>query len=280
MITPTSAGPAATALAWVPGVQTGVPPLRIERLLGGTVNDSWRVDTALGRFVLRVDGPAWRRPGVDRVREQHLHGAAAGAGLAPRLLLRTDPAGVQVCEFLEGRSWGETDYVQPAQLKRLGERLGQLHALETPSGIDPFDPGGCAREYLQIMSAESVAPTNAAAWVVEIDAAAQRVAEGTVGFSIIHGDLAHANLLDGAGLWLLDWEYAQLADPLYDVACALAYYPQARPQAAQLLAAAGLAGSDQAGRLTAAIRVYEALSWLWHQARRGLRPRGNPQPGV
>jgi aminoglycoside phosphotransferase (APT) family kinase protein len=27
----------------------------------------------------------------------------------------------------------------------------------------------------------------------------------------------------------LDWEYSQLADPLYDVACVLAYYPQAQP---------------------------------------------------
>lgn len=271
--------PATAALSWVPGVESGVAPRRIERLLGGSVNDSWRVDTAEGRFVLRVDGPAWRRPGVDRVREQHLHGAAADAGLAPRLLLRADQDGVQVCEFLDGHSWGEADYLQPGQLRRLGERLALLHALEAPSGIDPFDPGACARQYLQIMGAEAVATTGAEAVVAEIDVATQAVAAGTSGLSIIHGDLAHGNLLDGAGLWLLDWEYAQLADPLYDVACALAYYPKAQPLGTQLLAAAGLGGAGAASRLAAAIRVYEALSWLWHQARRGPPARWNPRPG-
>jgi thiamine kinase-like enzyme len=259
--------PSTAALAWVPGVRAGVAPLRVERLLGGTVNDSWRVDTALGRFVLRIDGPTWRRPGVEREREQQLHEAAARAGLAPRLLLRADADGVQVCEYLEGRSWGERDLVQPLQLQRLGERLAQLHALEVPPGIAPFDPVACAREYLQAMSAQAVASTRAEELVADIAAAAGRVAEGTTGLAPIHGDLVHANLLDGEQLWLLDWEYAQRADPLYDVACVLAYYPLARPQAAQLLAAAGLTGSGLAQRLEAAIRVYQGLSGLWHRVR-------------
>ena len=105
----TAQWPTATALAWVPGVRSGVAPLRIERLLGGSVNDSWRVDTAQGRFVLRVDGPASRRPGVEREREQQLHEAAARAQIAPRVLLRADADGVQVCEYLEGRSWGRSE---------------------------------------------------------------------------------------------------------------------------------------------------------------------------
>ena len=72
-------------------------------------------------------------------------------------------------------------------------------------------------------------------------------------------------------MWLLDWEYAQRADPLYDVACALAYYPQAHPQAAMLLAAAGLTGAGHTVRLEAAIRVYDGLSRLWHRARASPR---------
>ena len=121
----TSVQPAAAALAWVPGVREGVAPLRIEALLGGSVNESWRVDTDQGRFVLRIDGPSWRRPGVDREREQLLHEAAARGGLAPRLLLRAAAEGVQVCEYLEGRSWTPADFLQPMQLRRLGERLAQ-----------------------------------------------------------------------------------------------------------------------------------------------------------
>ena len=69
-------------------------------------------------------------------------------------------------------------------------------------------------------------------------------------------------------LWLLDWEYAQLADPLYDVACVLAYYPQAQPHADELAGGAGLTGAGVAARLEAAMRVYDGLSelWLWVRA--------------
>lgn len=259
--------PPAAALAWVPGVGNGVPPSRVERLLGGSVNDSWRVDTAQGRFVLRIDGPAWRRPGVDREREQQVHQAAAQAGLAPRLLLRSEADGVQVCEFLDGRRWSEEDFSQPLQLQRLGERLAQLHSVEVPVGIVPFDPVACAREYLHSIGSGRMTDPPSLQELGAISAAARRVSEGTVGFSIVHGDLAHGNVLDGAELWLLDWEYAQCADPLYDVACALAYYPKARAHAPQLLAATGLAGAGLAKRLTAAIRVYEGLSGLWDRAR-------------
>ncbi len=192
--------------------------------------------------MLRIDGPAWRRPGVDRDREQQLHEAAARAGLAPPLLLRSDSDGVQVCEYIDGRSWSEDDFLQPLQLRRLGERLAQLHAVEVPSGIAPFDPVACAREYLSSMGGEPRADPRSHELVVAIGEAARRVAEGTVGLSIVHGDLAHGNVLDGTQLWLLDWEYSQCADPLYDVACALAYYPQAKPLAAEFLTAAGSGG--------------------------------------
>jgi thiamine kinase-like enzyme len=85
--------------------------------------------------------------------------------------------------------------------------------------------------------------------------------------AIVHGDLTHANVLDGRQLWLLDWEYAQCADPVYDVACALAYSPAARQQAPRLLAAAGLPGAGPHDRLADAILVYEGLTRLWHLAR-------------
>jgi thiamine kinase-like enzyme len=264
--------PSAAALAWVPGAGAGAAPLRVERLLGGSVNDSWRVDTAKGRFVLRVDGPAWRRPGVDRVREQSLHEAAARAGLAPGLLLRADRDGVQVCEYLDGRCWTAADFMQADQLRRLGDRLARLHALDVPPGVAPFDPVASARAYLQALSPEAIAAMQAQERVAEIELAARRVAQGTSRLAIVHGDLTHANLLDGTQLWLLDWEYAQRADPLYDVACALAYYPQARPLAPQLLAAAGLPDTDLGERLAAAIRVYEGLSTLWQGV------RGDPRP--
>ena len=267
MNTTAGVSPPPAALALVPGLESGASPLFVERLEGGLVNESWRIDTSRGRFVLRVDGPVAQRPGVERARERALHDIVASAAFAPRVLLRDDAAGVQVREYLDGRVWGEHDLQVPAQLRRLGERLAPLHELEPPAGIAPFDPGACAQHYLRLIEAGGASPAVAAAIAAAVRGAAEVVAARGARPVIIHGDLTHANLLDGGQLWLLDWEYAQCADPVYDAACVLAYCAAARPQAAQLLEAAGLAGASADGRLGEAIRVYEGLTWLWHRAR-------------
>jgi thiamine kinase-like enzyme len=35
---------------------------------------------------------------------------------------------------------------------------------------------------------------------------------------LCHNDPYHLNFLDDGGLWLIDWEYAGMGDPLYDLA--------------------------------------------------------------
>ncbi len=270
--------PSPAALALVPGLESGAAPLRTERLEGGVVNESWRIDTLLGRFVLRIDGPASQRPGVDRRRERTLHEIAASADIAPRALIWDETAGVQVREFIDGRVWSERDLENPAQLQRLGERLARLHGLQAPQAVAPFDPGACALQYLRSIESSGASTAHASAVAAEVRGAAKIVAARGVRAAIVHGDLSHANLIDagpdGERLMLLDWEYAQVADPVYDVACALAYCEPARLHAELLLQAAGL-DADNADRvLGEAIRVYEGLTWLWHRARgTGVRAR-------
>jgi len=106
-----------------------------------------------------------------------------------------------------------------------------------------------------------------------VASAARRLASGAAGLAIVHGDLVPANLLDGAELWLLDWEYAQVADPIFDLGCLLAYHPELRAGAPRLLDAAGLGGARAATRLAAAIEVYEGLSALWLAARGAAGPQ-------
>jgi aminoglycoside phosphotransferase (APT) family kinase protein len=279
MTTPDPVMPAAAALALVPGLEQGAPPVRLERLLGGTVNSSWRVDTTQGRFVLRVDGAAWRRPGVDRARERQLHDAAASAGLAPRVLRRDVALGAQVSEFLDGRIWSAADFTRAASLACLGERLATLHELPAPDGVARFDPGACAQQYLQSLASGHHNLRHAQALADAVGAAAQRVDASSRGEGIVHGDLVAANLIEDRALWLLDWEYAQLADPIYDIACLLAYYPAARSHAGSLLAAAGLAAAGEAARLAAAIGVYEGLTALWWLARGEQQPAGGQLAG-
>jgi len=66
---------------------------------------------------------------------------------------------------------------------------------------------------------------------------------------------------------MLDWEYAQVSDPLMDVACVLAYYPGTERYRAEFAAAAGFDADALAAALSARVYAYRVLAWLWHLAR-------------
>lgn len=260
-------GPPAWALARVPGLGEGAGPRCVERLGGGTVNEVYRVDSAVGRFVLRLDGAAWRRPGVDRERELILHRAAAAAGIAPALVAAA-PAqrGLLVMEFVPGRLWDGADYDNVDALRRLGERLYALHRLPPPA-IEAFDPWRVAQAYVRQIDAAQAAALERP--LQRLQALSAELGTGDAPMTVVHGDLWQGNVLQGSGsrLWLLDWEYAQLSDPLMDVACVLAYYPAAERYRAELAAAAGFDARALASALSARVFIYRALSWLWHLAR-------------
>jgi aminoglycoside phosphotransferase (APT) family kinase protein len=256
------AAPPGAALAAVPGLEHGAAPLLCQRLPGGTVNDSWRVETHAGRFVLRIDGPAWRRPGVDRPRELVLHGLAAAAGLAAPIVRALPEQGLLVCEYLPGADWAEGDFADRTRLVRLGDRLRALHALPAPQ-LARFDPAAILGDYLG--RADELARSQGVALGEALAAACRQVQAGGRQPAIIHGDLVHTNLRAGRELWLLDWEYAQVGDPAWDIGCILAYYPAAQAHLGPLLIAAGLAGASEA--VLAARYVYAVLSWAWHRAR-------------
>ena len=169
---------------------------------------------------------------------------------------------------MPGRLWDGADYDDVAALRRLGERLYALHRLPPPA-IEAFDPWRVAQAYLrQIDAAQAAALERAAA-----------APAGACSAELGTGDARHDGGARGsvagqpaAGirprLWLLDWEYAQLSDPLMDVACVLAYYPARRALSRRTGGSRGLrrprAGDRPCRR---AYYIYRALSWLWHLAR-------------
>lgn len=258
-------GPPDWALARVPGLQGGEIARRMERLGGGTVNEVYRIDSAAGRFVLRLDGAAWRRPGVDRARELVLHRAAAAAGLAPALVDAAPEAqGLLIMEYLEGRVWESPDYDDLDSLRRLGERLHALHRLPAPA-IDAFDPWRVAQGYLERMGAARAGEL--AVPLQRLQAICAGLCSDPERLCVVHGDLWQGNLLQGSRLWMLDWEYAQVTDPLMDVACVLAYYPGAERYRGELAAAAGLDARALGPALSDRVYIYRALAWLWHLAR-------------
>ena len=65
---------------------------------------------------------------------------------------------------------------------------------------------------------------------------------------------------------LVDWEYAQLADPVYDLACLSTYYPGLRLREGDLLGMGGITDADGAVRLRLHAQLFDSVNKLWEQA--------------
>jgi thiamine kinase len=266
--------PGAVALALVPGWQPGEQPLHLQSLEGGSVNDVWRVDTRSGRYVLRIDGAEWRRPGVDRRRELPLHRAAAAAGLAPRIVATSAALDAWVMEYIDARRWREEDFADARQLERLGETLAALHRLPLPAigpeaaAIPGFAPVAIARAYGQLaLERKPESARHVTRLEQRVRQAEQQLAARSNGLAMVHGDPAANNVLGGQRLWLVDWEYAQIADPVFDAAAVLVYHPAARAHLQRLLQACGQESALHDGRLQWAAQIHDSLGWLWRLAR-------------
>jgi aminoglycoside phosphotransferase (APT) family kinase protein len=80
-----------------------------------------------------------------------------------------------------------------------------------------------------------------------------------------HGDLNASNVI-GPVPMLVDWEYAQLADPVYDLACLSVYYPGLRLRGGELLGTAGITDANGAVRLRLHAQLFDSLNRLWEQS--------------
>jgi aminoglycoside phosphotransferase (APT) family kinase protein len=93
------------------------------------------------------------------------------------------------------------------------------------------------------------------------------------GAAIVHGDLHHGNVLTADRVYFIDWEYAQVGDPMLDLACLVSYYPRASAHGELLLEASGLAETGATPAMLAELtQVFTLINYLWYRARRTSRP--------
>jgi thiamine kinase len=259
-------------LRQVPGCEEGEPPYSQELIGGGRVNRSYLVRTRRGRYVVRLNDNSAADPGLDRARELTLHAAAATAGIAPPIVHVAADGSALITEFLDGRLWTPHYFSRMRDLRSLGQRLRALHAV-TPPVLPRFDPLATARRYADIVvRAEPDEAERIGRLLANGAESLARSGHGRRGAAIVHGDLHHGNVLTADRVYFIDWEYAQVGDPLLDLACVLSYYPRAQPHGTLLLEASGLAGiGTTASMLAELTQVYTLINYLWYRARRVAR---------
>jgi thiamine kinase-like enzyme len=188
---------------WPGGVES------IEPLGGGITNRNFRVVAGGETFVLRIGGEDTELLGIDRDIEHDASRAAAELGIGPEVVAFLEPEGYLVTRYVEGE-------VGRARLEEVAPLLLRFHGGRPIAGR--FDSFRVVEAYAELAREYGVAIPGGYAAAREV---ADRIAarRGRVELRPCHDDLLAANFIhDGERVWIVDWEYAGMGDPAFDLA--------------------------------------------------------------
>jgi thiamine kinase-like enzyme len=196
-----------------------VADLRIAPLPGGLSNRNYLVDAAGGRFVIRVAGDNSAVLGVDRVREKAVLEMAEAAGITPAVSAFVLPGGHSATRFIpEAHALSIDEFTSPGMVPGIAAILRRVHGLGRVEGV--FDPFADIDRWMKRLEARGTRLPSRLGPLLDLVAASKAVRPRPPEREMVlcHNDPYHLNFLDDGKLWLIDWEYAGMNDPVYDLA--------------------------------------------------------------
>ena len=199
----------------VPGWASG--DLQIEPLEGGITNRNFVVTRDGERYVLRVPGRDTELLGIDRANEARAATLAAEVGVGPEVVAFLPDSGCFVARFVEGAHVAMADLRRDDVLGSVVRSVRAFHACAPiPSSFNVFR---IVEGYGETAEARGIAPPAAYAEAHAVSARIETaLAVNAAPLTTCHNDLLNANFLrQGDHTWLVDYEYAGMGDPFFDL---------------------------------------------------------------
>jgi len=236
----------------------------IEPIKHGLTNRSWLVSTDTDRFVVRIsDLAAAEELQIDRASESVVLQHVARAGIGPQVLRCTPGSGILVTRYL-GPTWTEQDAQSDENIDRIAKVLRRLHALDVPLGVRAVDLASTVDGYVRTLLERGIHSGLALPSLRECaDATALQLREESVP-GLCHNDVHYLNVVGSDPIRLIDWEYAGVGEPLFDLASLCVYHRYRKPQRERLLTAYGAQSAAITWqRLELACWLFDYIRDLW-----------------
>lgn len=239
------------------------PPQLIRPLSGGLTNRSFLLQAGGDKLVLRLNTSNFRALDLDRSAEAAALRRADARHLCAPLVYIDPDRRYLLTRFIHG---AKLELHQPRALAQIAQLLRLIHQLPPISA--QLNIAHKADHYWQ--SIDQAAPFFQPLSKLHdlMQSLLQQHNDNPRAYCLCHNDLLPDNLiLDASGqLRALDWEYAAVGDPFFDLATvAQGYQLDRRQQQALLMAYLQRPASDtDMNRLAYWQRVYRYLSALWY----------------
>ena len=206
------------ALKRVPQLSGLAPDAMTCVRLGGLTNLVYRLEAGADRYVLRIPG-AGTEDYIDRKVEAHNARVAADAGVSAEVLFFDDD-GLMLARHLDGCVTMSADNFKsrPGAPARAAAAFKKLHTCGQTFQFR-FELFSMIDEYLALLAKlEATLPEGYHDVVAEAGAVRQALDAAPMALAPCHCDPLAENFLDdGNRMWIVDWEYSGMNDPLWDL---------------------------------------------------------------
>lgn len=184
----------------------------IEKISGGLTNDNFKVTLAGKPYFFRVSNNENSLLNNSLEREWQITKLISKAGIAPNVIHYSPENSILVTDFIETKK--SVDLRSFATMHRVCRLLSSLHELQVtfPTEYEPID--ALKDDVKRAKAVGVVFPSLLETLLQKIDCFHTILPKIPA-----HLDLHAGNILDqGEQLYLIDWEYAAMADPFFDLA--------------------------------------------------------------
>jgi thiamine kinase-like enzyme len=196
---------------------TNEPDLKSSPLTGGITNENFRIEVNGDIFVLRIPGADTELLGVNRASECVVSKMAGEIGIGPEVFYVIEPEGYLVTSFIEGYQPLPEELGKKENIRRVTETIRRVHKMDAIS--ESFSPFRVVENSTEIARGFKVEFPDNFGWLVEqMNLAERALKKNPFTPKLCHNDLLNANFLDDGKIRILDWEYAGMGDPLFDLA--------------------------------------------------------------
>ena len=166
------------------------------------------------KAVIRLDLPISQTLGLDRYSEIELLKFLEGSTFTPKILFAAPENGVLIWQYILGVTLDDTTTKPRGITSSMGSLLSDLHQLNAPVSLPVFS--SFINHYRDLLSAEMNHPI-----ILKGFSLFDLISKSQAPMVLSHNDINPGNLLIGKKLFIMDWEYASLNHPYFDLASSI-----------------------------------------------------------
>lgn len=164
------------------------------------------------KSILRKDMPLSKSLNLDRKREVDILYKIKDLSLSPQILYSDHKSGIMIWRYVDGVEIDIFSDKHERILAEFGRQVKKVHSFSTEN-IEKYNFLHSIETYKNIIS-----DTSNSSLVGEMNALINTLYSKNTQFKLCHNDLTKPNILMNGSVSLLDWEYACLNDPYFDLA--------------------------------------------------------------